>query len=268
MVLIPGGAFRSDRDGGVVGTVHVDDFYIDTHPVTFADFKKFLDKNPEWQRHNRPHGDDSHYLNWADSSEPPKRWLSEPPERWLNAHPVGEADCPVTHVSLEAAMAYAAWAGKRLPTEDEWEKAARGGLVNKAYPWGNTITVVDTREIDDEGRSADGEIIIVDAQNRHWNAGLLGYGGVTAPVGSFPPNGYGLYDVVGLVWEWCADPPLADFVRGKPPRSGRVRGGGMDFVRGIGTSKARPESLRTAGQSASLDKSYLLGFRCVKDVAR
>ena len=183
MVLIPAGKFQSHIHLDVRGpasrirTRSVKDFYIDTHLVTCEEFKEFLDENSEWQLRNRPHGDDSDY---------PPGWIDWPGDvdrktRWKNVYPPGKANHPV-QVSWEAAKAYAEWKGKRLPTVLEWEKAARGGLANKAYPWGNTISIADQT---DSGYTKD-----------------LDLGG--PPVGSYAPNGYGLYDVVGS-WEYCED---------------------------------------------------------------
>ena len=129
MVLIPAGTFQMGSEDGwdnerPVHTVHVDAFYIDKYEVTNAEYKKFVDANPQWQKgriQRRFHN--GHYLHYWNG----------------NDYPLGKDDHPVVTVSWYAAMAYAQWAGKRLPTEAEWEKAARGGLVGKTYPWGDTI---------------------------------------------------------------------------------------------------------------------------------
>ena len=176
MVLIPStfqmGSEDEDAydDEQPVHTVHVDAFYMDIHEVTNAQYKAFVDANPPWQKdqiedlfHN---GDYLHH--WEG-----------------NDYPDGKANHPVVDVSWYAAMAYAAWAGKRLPTEAEWEYAARGGLAGQRYPWGNTIT--------------------------HTNANYGEHVGDTSPVGQYAANRYGLYDMAGNVWEWCLDAYDADF---------------------------------------------------------
>ena len=137
MVLIPGGSFEMGSEDAEawahaqpVHTVHLDAFYMDTHEVTNAEFKIFVDANPQWQKDNiedRFHNGDYLAL-WSGTD-----------------YPAGEGEHPVVFVSWYAAMAYAEWAGKRLPTEAEWEYAARGGLAGKEYPWGDTITPADAK---------------------------------------------------------------------------------------------------------------------------
>ena len=170
MALIPAGEFQMGSNDGQddeqpVHTVYVDAFYMDVYEVTNAQFKAFVDANPQWRKDQIPRKyHDGDYLNY---------WTG-------NHYPNGKGNHPVDYVSWYAAMAYAEWAGKRLPTEAEWEKAARGGLVGKKYPWGNAIG---------SGK----------ANYREANIGKL------TPVGNYPSNGYGLYDMAGNVLEWCLD---------------------------------------------------------------
>lgn len=177
MVLIPEGEFQigsndgeADDDEQPVRTVYVDAFYMDEMEVTNAQFKEFVLENPRWQK-NRIDGKfhNGRYL-WA--------WDG-------NNYPKGRDKHPVTGVSWYAAMAYAGWTGKRLPTEAEWERAARGGLVDKKYPHGNTLTPRDANY-----------------GNNIKN---------TTAVGRYPANGYGLYDMTGNVSEWCLDPYHSGF---------------------------------------------------------
>ena len=190
MVLIPAGEFQmgsnaGDKDEQPVHPVYVDAFYMDVYEVTNTQFKAFVDANPQWRKDQIPskyHG--GNYL---------KHWSG-------NNYPSGKANHPVTHVSWYAAMAYAERAGKRLPTEAEWEYAARGGLQGQTYPGGNTI----------------------DASQANYGKNL----GVTTPVGSYGANGYGLYDMAGNVWEWCVDVYKTDFYAVSPPRN-PVAGGSI-----------------------------------------
>lgn len=121
-------------------------------------------------------------------------------------HPLGPAsdlrgreNYPVVHIAYEDAQAYATWAGKRIPTEAEWEFAARGGLSGKRYPWGDTFKV-------------DGKFMTNSHQGHfpHEDSAADGFAGM-APVAQFPPNHYGLYDVAGNVWEWTSDWYRADY---------------------------------------------------------
>ena len=187
MALIPAGEFEmvsSTGDSGekLVYTVYIDAFYMDKCEVTNAQYKMFVDANPEWQKGNissKYH--DGNYL---------KSWNG-------NNYPSGKDNHPVVNVSWYGAMAYAKWIGKRLPTQTESEKAARGGLVGQKYPWGNSI----------------------DSSKANYGRNV----GDTTPVGSYPPNGYNLYDITGNVWEWCLDEHDRDFYL-TPPRHNPIAG--------------------------------------------
>ena len=188
MVLIPAGEFQMGSNDGKdseqpVHTVYVDAFYMDVYEVTNAQFKAFVDANPQWGKAN------------IDDRFRDRFYLPQ----WTGTdYPAGKADHPVTWVTWYAAMAYAEWAGKRLPTEAEWEKAARGGLAGKKYPWGDTITHADA--------------------NYDWNVDD------TTPVGQYPANGYGLYDMAGNVWEWCLDAWDADVYAASDNRRNPIAG--------------------------------------------
>lgn len=166
-----------------------------------------------------------------------------------------DTDHPMVNVTWHDSEAYCEWAGGRLPTEAEWEYAARGGKEGLKYPWGNEITHDDANFSGKGGRD-----------NRDY----------TAPVGSFPPNGYGLYDMAGNVWEWCADWYRAGYYRSLPEdepspdplgpsssllESRVLRGGGWDF---------HSEHLRSSIRFAlpiEMGGSLIAGFRCVREVS-
>ena len=220
MRWIPGGTFAMGSDAFYpeerpVHRVTVDGFWMDETPVTAADFRRFVRETKYVTVAERPldpeqypdadpdllvpgslvfHGtagpvDLDDYRNW---------WAYLPGAFWKR--PGGKGTTvngrdrhPVVHVACEDAEAYAAWVGKELPTESEWEFAARGGLEGAAFAWGDE-------------HFPDGKAMANTWQGEFpWqNLELDGFRG-TSPVGSFPPNGYGLYDITGNVWEWTSD---------------------------------------------------------------
>jgi formylglycine-generating enzyme len=172
---------------------------------------------------------------------------------------VGRMNHPVVHVSWSDAASYCAWLGTRLPTEAEWEYAARGGLEQKRYAWGDELT-------------PDGEWRCNIWQGTFPSHNTLedGYLG-TAPVASFPPNGFGLYNVSGNVWEWCSDWFNTTFhlhgLREDPtgPPSGQAKGirGGSYLCHDSYCNR-----YRVAARSSNTPDSSTgnMGFRCVKEV--
>jgi formylglycine-generating enzyme len=220
MAWIPGGTFRMGSEDFYpeekpVHEVSVDGFWMDCYEITNEHFARFVEATGYKTLAERP-------LNPADfPGAPPENlvpgsmlfqrsagpvdlrnyanwWAWVPGTSWR--HPLGPKSSlesleqhPVVHVAYEDAEAYAYWAGKELPTEAEWEFAARGGLDGKKYTWGDE-------------HSPGGTIMANSWQGEFpWqNLRQDGYEG-TAPVGSFPQNGYGLYDMAGNVWEWTSD---------------------------------------------------------------
>ncbi len=249
MVLIPAGEFRmgsSDEKANdsekPVHVVYVDAFYMDKYPVTNEQYKAFLDENPQWRKPQL-------FKNYIPTDYHDGAYLRD----WYRTnYPTGKADHPVTKVGWYAAMAYAQWVGKRLPTEAEWEKAARGGLERKPYPWGNSVDLSQ--------------------------ANYLHNVGGTTPVGRYPANGYGLYDVSGNVWEWCIDAYDANFYLNSPRRNPFSDVNTLEWVtknfRSIqsprvlrgGSWLMDPQGVRVAYRFMGnpLDTHSAFGFRCVK----
>jgi formylglycine-generating enzyme required for sulfatase activity len=220
MVWVPGGEFLMGSDDfypeeGPARRVTVEGFWMDEHPVTVAEFRRFVkatgyvtwaelapdpddypDADPEllvpgslvFHPTNGP-VDLHDFRNW---------WAWGPGAQWK--HPEGAGSTvhgrelhPVTHVAFEDAVAYAAWAGKQLPTEPQWERAARGGLEGKVFCWGDEF-------------APRGRMMANTWQGEFpWQNLLLDRYERTSPVKQFPANGYGLYDMAGNVWEWTAD---------------------------------------------------------------
>jgi formylglycine-generating enzyme len=220
MAWIDGSSFRMGSEDfypeeGPVREVEVGGFWIDRAPVTVRDFRRFVKATGHVTLAELP--PDAVLYPDADASQlvpgslvfrgtrgpvplddVRSWWAYVPGVRWDRpegpaSHVYARADHPATHVAFADAQAYAAWAGKALPTEAEWELAARGGLDGARFAWGDEMTP-DRQHLANWWQ---GEF--------PWqNLQLDGWAG-TSPVASFPANGHGLYDVCGNVWEWTAD---------------------------------------------------------------
>jgi len=220
MVWIAGGAFLMGSDHhypeeAPAHRVTVTGFWMDVHPVTNAEFARFAAETGYVTLAERP-ADPKDYPGAKPEllvpssvvfSKPRQRVDLRNPYNWWKyvagadwRHPQGPdssieglEDHPVVHVALEDAEAYCAWAGKELPTEAQWEFAARGGLDGAVYAWGDEL-------------EPNGKIMANTWQGEFPFQNLKKDGHEwTSPVGTFPPNGYGLEDMIGNVWEWTSD---------------------------------------------------------------
>jgi formylglycine-generating enzyme len=285
MVFLAGGNFLMGsnsfyREERPVRPAHVDGFWIDIYPVTNADFRKFVDATGYVTYSERPPNPAMYpdadpallvpgSLVFKKLGRPVSLrdnlawWEYRVGADWR--HPQGPHsslagldDHPVVHIAHEDARAYAAWCGKELPTEAEWEFAARGGLEGKAYPWGDAA-------------NPEGRFLANTWQGRFPYEDLAedGYAG-TSPVDAFPPNGYGLFDMVGNVWEWTAS--LYDATPDQSQQSCCHTSAGNDSstrmaVKGGSHLCAPNYCLRyrpSARQGETVDSSTChIGFRCV-----
>jgi formylglycine-generating enzyme required for sulfatase activity len=311
MVWIPGGEFsmgaeksgdsicgigmNSSGDAGPVHRVYVDGFWMDEADVTNDEFEKFVKATG--------------YVTIAEKVPTKEEFPTAPPEnlvagsvvftpsqqpvplnnhfQWWSyvkgadwRHPEGpqsslkgRGNYPVVHIAYPDAVAYAKWAGKRLPTEAEWEFAARGGLSGKTFAWGD--------EFKPKGKHMantwQGQFPVKDS-------GEDGFVGI-APVKSFPPNGYGLYDMSGNVWQWCSDwyrpdyyarlaaaggvarnpqGPATSFDPAEPMEKKHVQRGGSFLCTDQYCSRYM---VGTRGKGELTSGANHIGFRCVKDIA-
>lgn len=215
MVLVPAGYFlmgndKANEDEQPVRKVYIDAFYMDTAEVTCARYDRFL----------------------KETGYPPHQLWDPKYDR---------LEDPVVGVSWYDALAFAAWAGKRLPTEAEWEKAARGGFVEKKFPWGDDI----------------------DREKTNYNSF-----GIT-PIKSYEPNSFGLFDMAGNVWEWCHDWYSQDYYNiGSKTNPRGPMNGTRKVIRG-GAWYCNETALQVSNRHKNDPAlgSFNIGFRCVKSAS-
>jgi formylglycine-generating enzyme required for sulfatase activity len=300
MVWIPGGPFWMGSDADPEGNaplhqVAVTGFWMDRTEVTNAQFEKFVkatgyktsaEKPPTAEELAQgdipPEGRVPFSVCFKPFAlEPGKSPFAYPDAPWWKftpgadwRHPEGPGSSiadrmnhPVVHISWHDAVAYCQWAGKRLPTEAEWECAARGGLDRQEYCWGSAK----------QGANGKWYANSFQGQFPSQDTGADGYTG-TAPVASYPANGYGLHDMAGNVWEWCSDWYSSDYYRHSPRNNPKGPDHGDP-----GRDTTLPSKVRRGGSFLCADdycRRYLpaardhnppndaachCGFRCVKD---
>jgi formylglycine-generating enzyme len=305
MVHIPAGTFEMGADNDQASpdeypkhAVKVSSFWMDTTEVTNAEFARFVaatgyktiaERTPDWEELKKqlppgtPKPDASILVpaslvfkgtggpvNLEDYGQ---WWQWQKGADWQHPHGPGsdikgKENYPVVHICWLDAQAYCKWAGKRLPTEAEWEWAARGGLKNEIYPWGNEPVNSGAPK----GNFWQGDFPYKNTVKDHFF--------YTAPVASFKPNNYGLYDMAGNVWEWCADfyddayysevkpgtldptGPLKSHDPEEPYATKRVIRGGSFLC-----NDSYCSGYRVARRMKSTEDSGAehLGFRCVSD---
>lgn len=293
-VGMDGGGMETMKDARPVHRVYVDGFYMDAKEVTNAEFAAFVkatgyitvaEKKPT--KEEFPGASEDELVAGSVVFSPPATkvplnnylaWWS-----WKNGtdwkHPLGpgsnlkgKENYPVVQVCYEDAEAYAKWAGKRLPTEAEWEFAARGGKTGNLYAWGNELKPGGKWPANIfEGSFPDND------------AALDGFAGI-APVKQFAPNGYGLYDVGGNVWEWCSDWYRPDYYQqfnntvAKNPQGPAdsydpMEPGMVKKVQRGGSFLCTDQyctryMVGTRGKGEVRSATNHIGFRCVKDYVK
>ncbi len=291
MVWVAGGRFwrgaSEEADAQPIREVEVDGFWIDRTEVTNAEFARFVaatgyvtvaEQVPDPRQY--PGADPAALRagsivftppeHSVDLNQPLSWWSYIPAADWK--HPAGpgssidgRGNFPVVQVCWDDAMAYARWAHKRLPTEAEWEYAARGGINQAPYVWGNDLKP-----------GGQWPANIWQGRFPTQNTGDDGFA-ATAPVGSFAPNGFGLYDMAGNVWEWCSDwyrpdsyaaapernpgGPSSSFDPDEPGIPKRVQRGGSFLCSDEYCVRYRPG---TRGKGEPGSAASHTGFRCVR----
>ena len=282
MIRLDGGAFLMGSESaqgfaadgeGPVRQVHLDSFYMDRFPVTVEAFEEFVAATSYvteaerfgWSFVFHTQLPAHRYDQLADDTVAGHEWWCKVSGAdWR--HPEGPGsntrerpDYPVTHVSHADATTYCRWAGKRLPTEAEWEFGARAGREQQTYPWGE--------ELEPGGRHL---CNIWQGTFPSQDTGEDGYRG-PCPVDAYPPNDHGLYSMTGNAWEWCADwfDPHYHVTAtrhnpvGPPTGSGRVMRGGSFLCHASYCNRYRVAA-RTSNTPDSSTAN--LGFRCVRDI--
>jgi len=236
--------------------VVVDSFYIDAREVTNAQFARFAETTG--------HVTESERLGWSGVFEPAlSQWTRSDGANWRHPNGPGSShedmpEFPAVHLSWDDAASYCAWRGARLPTEAEFEYAARGGARNTRYAWGNELAPGGMHQANPW-----------QGQFPYQDRALDGYPGL-APAGQFPPNGYGLYDMTGNVWEWVHDWYAPGYFANSPARNPRGPDRGTQKVHRGGSwlcSENYCRGYRLAARMMTPPDSGLnnLGFRCAAD---
>lgn len=292
MARVPGGRYRMGStafypEERPIVEVEVDDLWVDVHPVTNAEFRRFV-KDSGWVTvaeqapapADFPDADVAQLVPGSQVFTPTagpvplddwrRWWRWQPGADWR--HPEGPGTTlhglerhPVVHVGWEDAQAYAQWAGKRLSTETEWEHAARGGIDSATYAWGDEFL-------------PRGKVMANTWQGDFPHQRRRLFNGVgTSPVGTFPPNGYGLFDVAGNVWQWTLSNWTTGHAEGAEesathaccaPRSvveadRKVMKGGSHLCAPSYCHRYRPAARQGQGVR---DTTNHIGFRCVRDM--
>lgn len=274
MIALPGGEFQMGTDSGEanaadgegpVRAVRLRPFHFAPAAVTNAEFADFV-RHTGYVTEAERFGWSFVFRDFVRSDREggvrgvaggAQWWIAVDGASWQRPEGPGShlrkrADHPVVHLSWNDANAYCIWAGVRLPTEAEWEFAARGGLVQQPYPWGQELTPGGRHMCN-----------IWQGRFPEYNTGEDGYLG-TAPARAFPPNGYGLYNTSGNVWEWCADGWTTEHSGAAQAPTGPakvIRGGSYLCHRSY------CNRYRVAARTSNTPESATghMGFRCAAD---